>query len=92
MTKFLLNLQRKGAGFSPCVATCSITGDPIGFQGSQREFYPESTLVAALEVAGIAEHRFASAVQILRSGFGGSFLEISEEEGRELGVLAKVAS
>jgi hypothetical protein len=59
MTKFFLNLQRKGAGFSPCVATCSITGDPIGFKGSQREFYPESTLVAALEVAGIAEHRFA---------------------------------
>jgi hypothetical protein len=87
--KIFLNLARTGAGFTPCIATGAITGDPGDFVGAVRQFYPLSHLTDALDAAGIGEHRYREPVRFVNSGFGGSFLEISAEEGEKLGVLER---
>jgi hypothetical protein len=73
------------------MATGSIAGNPGEFVGAGREFFPLSAMLAALKGAGIPEHRYREAVRVVNSGFGGSFFEISAEEGELLGVLGRHA-
>ena len=89
MTTIFLNLVRKGAGFSSCLVTASIAGEAGGFATGTREFYPLSQMTGALEAAGIMEHRYKEAVQVVNSGYGGSFFEISVAEGEALQLLSR---
>jgi len=89
MAILFINFAKKGAGFSPCVASGSITGESDGLVGITREFYPEAVLVEELDAAGIAEHRYKEPLRFVQSGYGGSSLEISAEEGIKLRVLER---
>jgi hypothetical protein len=89
MTKFVL-LLKKGPGLSPITAVCAFIGDSKGHVVRERSFKNIRELGEVVDPEGMVFDR-QQALRAVHSGIN-SFIEISEQEGRKLGVLDGVTA
>ena len=86
MAQYFVLLERALGLSLNVTARCAITGNS-GCIGTSRAFQSLPEVIAAMTDAGISNHRFDMAASVIKSGFGGSFLPVSEEECSLLGLL-----
>jgi hypothetical protein len=85
MPIFLLNLRNKSAD-GIIVASCSIVGKAIGFQGLVREFRDAQVLTEALQTADVEAGRYEPALSVIASGRA-SYFEIDQNQAQKLDIL-----
>lgn len=91
VTKTYLLISRPHGGFAPLHVTCAFSGDPDGLRVVDRGFSRPSDLEKALQAAGVAEHEMRATVKVFNTGMP-TFISVSKEVARKLGVLEQVHS
>jgi hypothetical protein len=81
----LCNLQRENRP-GPLVVSCSILGDPSGFEQHPRKFSSDRDVMLALRSAGIRRDRYIGAFSASNPGKAPAF-EISVCEAQKLDLL-----
>jgi hypothetical protein len=87
MKQINLKLSKNSSKPSSFTISCTISAEFPDSPTRTRNFDGESQLRDTLASVGIPEFRHNIPVQVVNSGFGPSFLEISKEEAVSLKVM-----